>query len=291
MKRFLTLIFFSLNAYATVYGQSNGSLLWQISGNKLTKASYLFGTYHLIGKDFIDTLPGVMNSFNKCEMVAGEIITEDQILMAQKMMPYIMANDSTLDKVLNPMEYRKLDHYIHDKTGAAASAYNFFKPAMVQYTLLVMSSPKTISDTNPPLDIYFQDHARQQNKTTVGFETLDEQAKLLFNSPITKQKDDLMRYIADSAKNDSAATQLFKSYQQQDIPKLEKLLADEDDMSPEDRTKLLSARNKKWMPKILNLLNNHSVFIAVGAGHLFGTDGLIELLQQKGYRVTPVNTK
>ena len=80
---------------------------------------------------------------------------------------------------------------------------------------------------------------------------------------------------------------MLKFYKSQNLDSL-KILMDEDDSMIEISEDFLKNRNADWIPKIEKLIRESPVFIAVGAGHLAGKDGVLNLLKENGYTITPV---
>lgn len=263
-------------------------LLWEISGKGLKEPSYLFGTYHFAGKDFLNTLPGVTQCLRKAKSVVGEVLIENELAMAQKLMPFMLLKDNSLDKILAPKEYAETDSFLTSKSPMSLSMLNGLKPAAIQVMLLSFMAPKTITAENPALDKYFQMQAVADNKPVLGLETLEEQVVLLMGSSVERQKELLLKTIRESDKVISESARLFELYKSQDLEAMEKEFLDNDDYTAEEMDELLGKRNRKWIAKMPGLMNNGPVFFAVGAGHLMGPDGLISLLKKSGYQVEAV---
>jgi uncharacterized protein YbaP (TraB family) len=73
-----------------------------------------------------------------------------------------------------------------------------------------------------------------------------------------------------------------------DLETLGKQMAENDEMMDGFSATLLTKRNKNWMPLLQKWMSEVPIFVAVGAGHLPGEDGLINLLISEGYRVEPL---
>lgn len=266
-------------------------LLWEISGKGLKETSYLFGTYHFAGKDFIDTLPGVIQRLKKARYVVGEVLMEDEPIMAQELAPFMLLKENSLDKILTSKEYAETDSFLSSKSTMSLSMFNGLKPAAIQVMLLSFMAPKTFSAENPAIDKYFQMQAAADNIPVLGLETLEEQAVLLTGSSMERQKELLLKTVRESDRVISESARLFELYKRQDLKAMEKAFLDNDDYTAEEMDELLGKRNRKWLAKMPELMNNGPVFFAVGAGHLAGPDGLISLLRKSGYQVKPIATR
>ena len=264
------------------------SLLWEISGNGLKKPSYLFGTYHFAGKDFIDTMKVLQTKLSIADAVVGELVIDET--MAAKLTPHMLMKNNFLDKLLSPDQYKAVAAYMKKVSGYDLGLFNSMKPVAIQMTLMQFTAPKSISETNPALDQYVQDYGKANNKKVIGLETVEEQASILFGNSIERQKELLLKSVADADKNKKEGQLLYEYYLAQNLEELEKLFFNSDDYSPEELDKLLKNRNVKWMSQLPEMMQNQSLFIAVGAGHLIGKDGLINALKVKGYTVKPLQS-
>ena len=284
---FIFFISFSLSANAQKKNPNN-TLLWEISGKKLTKPSYLFGTYHFADKGFADTMEVVNEKLAAADVIVGELII-DQTL-ALKLMPFMLMKNNTLAQLLNEKDYQLVDDYLKKLGKYNIKMFNTFSPMALQTFILQLTSPKTFTATNPAIDQYFQDYGKQNKKELFGLETVEEQGAVLFGSSLQRQKEMLVKYVKQEKKNKKFSEKLYKDYINQDLKATEKTFAKLDDFTPEEADRLLKNRNEKWMEKLPILMQNKSLFIAVGAGHLVGKYGLIEGFKAKGYTVKPIAT-
>ncbi|RZK55893.1 MAG: TraB/GumN family protein [Pedobacter sp.] len=288
--RYLFVLFlsFSISAYAQNKKATN-TLLWEISGNGLSKPSYMFGTYHFAGKSFIDSMTVVNEKLKNANAIVGELVMDSTI--ATKLMPFMLMKNNFLDKLLTPSEYKFVEEYFKKISGYELKMFNSMKPMAVQITIMGLTVPSTFSKENPAIDEYFQAYAKTNNKPVYGLETTEDQGEILFGSTLERQKELLLKSIKDEAKNKKIADDLYQSYILQDLAKMESLFKVDDNTTQAEMAKLLKNRNDKWMEKLPAMMQKESLFIAVGAGHLLGNDGLIKGLQAKGYSVKPVATK
>ena len=85
--------------------------------------------------------------------------------------------------------------------------------------------------------------------------------------------------------------EMFEAYKKQDLKKLEDMMVETDPGMAGFTDVLLYHRNQNWVKKLKLLMPDKSLMIAVGAGHLPGEKGVINLLRKEGYTVTPVENK
>jgi len=114
------------------------------------------------------------------------------------------------------------------------------------------------------------------------------QAGLFDSIPYETQAKELINYIDSSDQNKQMTRQLVDLYTKQDLDGIDELSRKEDGGMSGYMDLLLYARNRKWAKNLDSLLGKRSLLIAVGAAHLPGTGGVIDLLRKEGYTVEPV---
>lgn len=269
--------------------KATNSLLWEISGNGLKKPSYLFGTHHLIGAKFADTMKVLQEKFKSTDAVVGEIVMDSTT--QTKMAPFLVMKNNTLDSLLTTSEYKEVEDYFKSKQpGFELKQLNNFKPAMIAIMMMLFESPDMLKDIGEGMDDSFQKYAKKNRKSLYGLETAEYQGALLFDSDLQKQKKALLKSIREVDKSKQKMEELKTYYITQDIDKLTELFKNQDEESKDFMTELLKNRNKRWLDQLPALMQKQSLFIAVGAGHLLGAEGLIKGLQVKGYILKPVAT-
>jgi len=284
---FILFLLIGLQSSAQTSKLSN-SLFWEITGKDLTKPSYLFGTYHFAGKDFLDSMHNV-NKLDASDMVIGELLFTDNLL-AKKLSKYMLMNGNTLDKILTEQEYKLVGDYLIKIAKVDINNLKYLNPMAVKVMILQFTSPVTFSKENTAIDAYFQEYGNLHNKAVIGLETIEEQGKILFGASIERQKKQLLDNVLNYEKYKKQVEEGFEAFKAQDLNKIEKSFQETDEFTPEEFEVLLKNRNIAWIKKLPLLIKNKSAFIAVGVGHLVGEWGLINLLQKEGYTVTPIKT-
>ena len=291
MKKFILSI-----AVLFVAISSNAQILYKVSGNGAKGDSYVMGTHHLAPISILDSLESFNSAINSVDAVYGEI---DQSEMnspqtQQKMMMAAMApTDSTLSKVFTKEQYDSIDNVLKKYSGGQA-ALNMLEPmipTLVSQQLAILINMQVIPNFNPmqQLDTHVKAIGAQAGKEVNGFETVEFQINVLFGDPISKQAEDLLESIRKEDMMKSFSFDLYNAYITQDIEKVRQLMIDPDlGLEPEDEAKMLTNRNINWVNQLKTILPQKSVFVCVGAGHLPGENGVLNLLRQAGYTITPV---
>lgn len=283
--RFFLFIFLLLLGY-TSFAQNN-SLLWQISGKGLKKPSYLFGTIHIIcPSDYLWT-PTMKASLEKSDKLCLEIDMSDPAALMQGMTGMIdMSSD--LSKYFTPEQYSKLKKFAKDSLELEEEMLQHMKPSIV---LMMFSTTEATTMCDKPISYEEKIMAEMEkkHKKVMGLETVTEQLDALNSMPVDTVTKYIVEWIDGNGRNDGIDEyrKLVNAYKQQNINTLQSLLQDSEGLGGSIDA-LVDNRNKKWIVRMAPMMSESSVFFAVGAGHLAGTNGVISLLQKEGYIVTPL---
>lgn len=271
------------------------ALLWKVRGNGLKKSSYLFGTYHLKSGDFLKKVKGAQEALNASDAVVGELEITPEV--ASQLMTYMVMEDQQLDSILTIEQYDSVAAVLKEQLGIPIMMLNKVKPMGIYLLLSSGEAGKEMREgkkegDSQPMDMWIQTKAKETNKPVFALETMKDQADLLFNSSsLERQIEMLLQYIRMGKKSIDAETEkLEKCYSKQNLTCLVDLLHSSD-YSDIEKNLLLRDRNIRWIPQLKETMMKQSNFVAVGALHLAGDQGLISLLQKEGYTVKPVRGK
>ncbi len=285
-------LIFILAASVILTFQSNAQLLWKISGNGLEKPSYLFGTHHVAPIHICDSIAGFNEAFNSCKQLYGELELDDIQAVSKEIAKYtLLPQDSLLDKLYTPEEYKLIDEVVKKNMGVSADQLKMLKPVTISTQLSVIISMQAFNDFNPtlPLDAFLQKKAKEQGMSVKGFETSLFQAQILFGEPLPQQASALLKTIKHFDKMKPFIIEMCDVYMKQDLDSIFKLMQDPElSFTPEEMNRLVNNRNHNWSQQLKDILPQQPTFIVVGGGHLPGSNGLIELLREQGFTVTPV---
>lgn len=268
------------------------SLLWEISGNGLTKPSYIFGTIHMICKDDAVIGDKLKEAIEKSDRVYFEVDMDNLFEMFSAFKDFKMRNDTTLADLLSKDEYEKVKEFMEEKSGLLPfSQLETFKPLLASSLMLEsgMGCDKAVA-----MEQLIMELAKKSNKRIEGLETMSYQASIFDSIPYKLQAQELLKYVendGDQSLADAEFEKMVEAYKNQDIEKLGKFIGEEDEMMNKFQDILLFNRNANWVKKLKTLMPEKAMTIAVGAGHLAGEKGLINLLRKEGYTVKPVKYK
>lgn len=300
MKRlFMTFAF----AVMTVAGMQ-AQLLYKISGNGLTKPSYIIGTYHLAPVSFADSIPGLKEAMAATEQVYGELDMTDLTSAEnlQKMQTAMMLPEgTTLSKLLTAEEIARLNVVLKELMGVdmtnqmVAQQLDGLSPQALQTQLSLLIYMKKHDGFNPQatFDGYFQQVAQQQGKGVGGLETVDFQVGVLFHGQsLERQKELLMCLVDNKEHTELMAEQLVEAFFKQDLVGVKAVMDEKEqtkcDSTPEEEDALIYNRNANWAKLMPQIMADKATFFAVGAGHLPGEKGVLQLLKNVGYMIEGV---
>lgn len=266
--------------------EKENAIFYEVSGNGLRKPSYLMGTMHLLSQHYVDSLPLIMDYYSQCTQVVGEMILDSSNSM--KMLPYMTLTGQTLKEVLPDDLYSATNSWLKELSGYDLALFQSLNPMAVNITLLQLVQAKYYPTPAGSLimDNYFQQRARKEHKEVIGLETLEDQMNALFTQfTISRQTELLKDFVMNKEKSISDLAKMSKLYREQRLDELEKLMYDET-YTPQEIEILLYKRNEKWAEQLPMIMMRAPTFIAVGALHLAGERGLVNLLRRKGYTVT-----
>jgi len=268
------------------------SLLWEVSGNGLTKPSYLYGTIHMICKDDASLGDSLISAIQRSDRVYFEVDMDNLMEMLSAIKDFKMRNDTTLADLLSKEDYEKVKEYMESKGGLLPfSQLETYKP-MLASSLLMESGIGC--DEPVAMEQLILEEAKKNKKRVDGLETMSYQASIFDSIPYKLQAEQLLKYINDSGSKSEADKQfeeMIEAYKTQDIEKLGEYVKKDDGGLGNYEDILIYNRNRNWVEKLKKLMPEKSLTIAVGAGHLAGEKGVIKLLRKAGYTVRPVKYK
>lgn len=282
---------------------AQAQLLYKISGNGLTKPSYIVGTYHLAPASFADSIPGLRAAFDATEQVCGEVDMletlkpENSAKMQESM---VLPEGKTISSLLDKNQMERLNALLRELMGmdmnneALAKQLDQLAPMVLETQLTLLVYMKNIEGLNPYdlIDTYFQREATKTGKAIKGFETSDFQMEILYGAPLEEQVKGLMCFVDHYQEAVEMADFITAAYFAQDLEQLEELNLEEQEGScasnPEDNEKLLYGRNANWVKAMPGIMKEKATFFAVGAFHLCGERGVLKMLEAEGYKIEAV---
>nr|WP_199002287.1 TraB/GumN family protein [Flavobacterium sp. ASV13] len=274
----ITLAFGGMTQAQTKSPKLENSLLWEISGNGLTKPSYLYGTIHSICPTDYFLSDKTKKAFQKSDKLIVEInlSSPNELADAQQ----LAVSSEPLSKKLNQEQLSKLDLILQKTTGLKVQQVDNYSLA----TVMSLISMKTFDcETLKSYETEFIESAKKENKSIAGFETIRGQLNMLSNA---YSDSELIASLEEQSKEESR--KMVQNYKDENLINLYNNIVDEKIMNKNAKKWILDDRNKDWVQKMARMMKNESLFVAVGSGHLAGEEGVINLLRKAGYKVKPI---
>ena len=272
--------------------ETEKTLLWKVSGNGLSKPSYLFGTMHLLCADDIILSDSLTIAIKNSDNVYLELDMDNIMEMMSAMTQMTMRNDTTLADLLSKEDYERVKKYFEENsTMLPFSMLETYKPLLA--TSLIMQQKGSGSCSNMiSMEQLVMKEAKNNGVKIKGIETMMYQVSIFDSIPYKFQAQQLLKMIEEGDKDDGTEMKLITdAYREQDLSVMEEMTK-KADMGIENFTDLLLYnRNRNWAEKLKILMMERSLVVAVGAGHLPGDKGLINLLKKAGYKVEPVKNE
>jgi uncharacterized protein len=261
------------------------TLLWEISGKGLKKPSYMFGTFHIMCKGDIRFSENLKEALRSCKDVYFEIAPNESEKGAG-LMEMMMMKDKTLDDLFTKEEMIRIEKYFQDNAGIPITSFKKMKPMVLEAVLY-----PSMLKCNTPSGIETELKKLCGTKVIKGLETVAFQASIFDSIPYEEQAKSFLKNIDSSAVYKNLFNKMLSTYKNQELEKIGILIADTSFIIGENDDVLLKNRNINWVNQLRTILKTSNIFMAVGAGHLVGKDGLIALMRKEGYTVKGIRNR
>ena len=258
------------------------ALLWEIQDQQGKTRSYLFGTIHVMDENLFFLPKKLEKTLLKSKTLCIEVA---DLSGANLSMDKLMLKDKTINDIFSK---EQLDT-IHDwalrnllmNQNQFDENFGQAKPFLLMQFVLQQSLPQKTKS----YEIEFSSLAKINKQEIKGLETIDFQLSIFDNMPLKEQANMVMESLRDEKNAAKVFDDMQQIYLSQDLDSLFNFSKQESTLDNRD---LLENRNIDWIPKMEAMMSNQIVFFAVGAAHLAGPEGVIELLIKKGYRLIPI---
>ena len=281
-RKLVFIFFFTLCSMQSIAQRDKtNTLLWEISGNDLQQPSYLFGTIHMICKEDFLISEIVKQKFNSSKQVYLELDMDDPQLQVTMMQQMQLPDKETLKNKLGESDFKKLDSFLQKEMNMNLVMFDKFKPMMVMSILAQRLLPCAGMES---YDMNFAKMATEQKKELLGLEKVEDQLGVFDAIPDSLEIRSIMNMVNDFESHKKEFSRMSSIYKTQDLDALYQLMAESPEMMGSQEL-LLDRRNRNWIPVMESVMKNSTTFFAVGAGHLAGSQGVLELLRKQGYKV------
>jgi uncharacterized protein YbaP (TraB family) len=262
------------------------SFLWKATGRQ--GVVYLVGSVHLLRKDYYPLSPALDDAYTDSDLLVEEVDMGDMLAPDAQMrlaMRGMLPAGQSLENVVTPATMTLVTRTVAD-LGMSVEPLKQLKPWMLALYLLGLEWQKAGFDADLGLDKHFYDRAKTDGKRVQALETLEYQIAR-FDEMTTDQQDHLLfESLNELGTEQASVTALADAWKAGDAPAVERIVLQDVESDQAMYQRLLVDRNRNWLPVVDALLNRPGrAFVVVGAAHLIGPDGLLQMLKAKGYAV------
>jgi uncharacterized protein len=263
------------------------TLLWEITGNGLNQSSYLFGTMHILCAEDARLSDNLKRIIKDADQIYFEIDMDNMMEMLGALKYLKMNDNKKLSDLLTPEEYQRVKTYFTaNKSPMPFALMESFKPFFISS---LISEQKMACEVKEGMEQAIIRESKQYNKEIKGLESVAFQASVFDSIPYEQQAKELVKSIDSLDKNSALAQELLAVYKSQDLKKIEELTSREEGGISAFMDLLLYNRNTDWAQKMNGIMQSQNVLFAVGAAHLPGEKGVINLLRKRGFTLKPVD--
>lgn len=276
-----------LAALFVLVGESRAqekSFLWQLQSGKGN--IYILGSIHFLQKENYPLNPTIEKAFDSTKKLVLEIDLKSadsgtvQRLTLEK---GLHRDGKTLQENISAETY-SLAAKRAQELGIDIGALSPLKPWVVALTMTSLQLQRLGFDPNSGVDRYLAERATKAGKPMAGLETAAFQIGLMDQLSASDQESMLRHSLKEMDLLDKGLDQIVRSWAAGDVPALEDLLVNAMREYPAVHQKIIVDRNRRWLPEIERMIEQgESTLVVVGAAHLVGKEGVIELLKARGY--------
>lgn len=278
--------------------ENGEGLLWRLERQGIAP-SFLFGTMHVTDPRVLD-LPGpareALDEADRLVIETTDALSQDKMMAVLATRPDLMmfTDATTLSAQLTPQDRRTVERGLQAR-GISLASVDKMKPWML--AAMLASSPCELARQakgEPVLDVKLAAQAQAANKEVLGLESGVEQLDAMARLPMTFHLRSLVETLALGNRINDVNETMIMLYRQEQIallwPLLEHVMPEAGgEVYVEFEQVMITARNHVMAQRALPILAQGNAFMAVGALHLPGQEGLVRLLRNAGYTVTSVH--
>ena len=278
----------SVNLYAQQSDeeQPSKSCLWVVES--ANSRIYLLGSLHVLKSSAYPLAEEIDRAYAASQILVFETDLDammDPAIQAKMMELGVYPEGQNLFQNIDESTREDLNNKLSD-LGLPPAYFGRFKPWLLAVTLTTLELQRLGFNPLYGIDLHFFKKAKADGKELAYLESVEYQLNLLGKMNTQDQKSFLRQTLKDLDVSAQLADDMMTAWQNGDADELYELLIKSFEDHPGIEDRLLTQRNKDWLQQIKKMLKEpKNTMIIVGAGHLIGPNGLVELLKQNGYTV------
>lgn len=277
-----------LRAQVSEYPLKKSSLLWKIEGPGLTAPSFLFGTMHMIEREY----------FFFPEKIEKLILSTEELVMElpglpsrEESLPLLTLKGEIFFDYFTKEQSDSLFQWASTNMNMSEALFRKTMESMKPFVFVQLATQWKFIGNMESYEQTFEALASTNKIPISGLETAADQMGIFDHLSREQQTEMVMESIRNPEKIMQQTREMEKLYVDQNIDSMYMMIMKHESVIVDEQSAFLDDRNSRWIPLIIQHIASHPTFIAVGAGHLGGPNGVVRLLQGKGYTLTPIRIK
>jgi len=248
--------------------------------------SFVFGTIHSGEPEIMKRAEGVYPSLDKTDQYVMEVVLDGAKMLSSIANLWLVDGRQLSDLVGEPLFHQVLE--TAQQAGIPEATFTYMKPWVV---MMMFSLPP--GNYENILDVSLMKRALAHKKKVAGLETVQEQFDVFELLSLDDQKKLLQSALKNYPQLSKQYESLFQAYLDEDLARLQQIGQQQMEQGDEQLVerlldRMVDERNHKMVDRLIPLLSQGSSFVAVGALHLPGENGILQLLQQRGFKITRI---
>jgi uncharacterized protein len=270
-----------------VASQAQHSLIWEISGNGLTKKSYLMGTLKFIGeKEFY--MPAKASSLIKQSDLFAIEDEVDHHAQHELNTALHFPKGQSLADVMPAEDYAKVKAMFQKEFKVNAATFDKRYAHIKPLPLSIIMTRLSLGEKVKFYDIELLLLAKKFDVDAYSLEPIEREAEALNAFNMEEQVKALLHSVNNFSAQREEFKKLMADYRGGDVEEVFDYTLHPLENNPRFIEEFYSKRNEEWLPKIEKMIIENASFIALGISHLEGEKGILKLLELKGYKLTEV---
>lgn len=262
------------------------SLLWRIEREDLKHTTYLYGTMHLIQKEYFYFPEKLEKLVKSSEVLVMELEGLPDYAAAMSMM--LLPEGESIQDYFTEAEMELIYDFMEAEMGMTKEAFDFSFGRMKPFIILQLATAKQFEGDTESFELTLTSIAKENEIEIKGLETIAQQLGFFDQIPSKDFGSMIVKYFEEADSLAFQTKEMQRIYRKGDLDSLALFMTETAPELMEFEDILLTGRNKAWIQPIIDWIHQKPTFIAVGAAHLTGENGVIALLRKEGYTLTPI---
>ncbi|MEZ4972544.1 MAG: TraB/GumN family protein [Cyclobacteriaceae bacterium] len=266
---------------------AQNSILWEVSGNGLANSSYLLGSLKFIGeKEYVlhREIPEKLKSV-KIFAIEDEVDHHAQHELNKALH---FPKGQSLATALSQDQYKKVVSFFTSEFNVPSKTFKKKFASLKPLALSIAMTRLSLHEGVKFYDIELLKMAKDYNLDTYSLEGIEREAQAFDAFPVEEQIKALMHSVENFEMQKSEYKKLEAAYTRGDIDEVFEYSLHPFENNETFIEEFYFKRNQEWLPKLERMFADRQAFVAVGVTHLEGDQGLLALLKEKGYTLTPI---